>query len=253
MNISTVQFKRFSDLVYHECGINLHAGKKQLLQTRLSKCLRRTGISSINEYLKTIESDAEELLHFLDAISTNHTYFFRESQHLEQLHEGHNHIWCAASSSGEEPYSVAISCLEKGFRPTILATDISTHVLHLGQMGIYPIERAKHVPPHILRKYFQKGQGKYENYIRVKDAVKQMVMFQRYNLLNGSPPRQEFDVIFCRNVLIYFDNDIKAKVIGSLYKVLKLEGLFIIGGAESLNNIPHRLKYIRPSIYRKIS
>jgi len=201
MNISTTQFKRFSDLVYHECGINLHAGKKQLLQTRLSKCLRRTGISSINEYLNTIESDAQELMHFLDAISTNHTYFFRENQHLEQLHEGHDHIWCAASSSGEEPFSVAITCLEKGFRPMIFATDISTRVLQLAKKGIYSTERAKHVPPYILRKYFQKGQGKYQNYIRVKEEVKQMVTFQRYNLLIDSPPQQEFDVIFCRNVL----------------------------------------------------
>ena len=253
MNITTAQFKQFSDLVYHACGIDLHNGKKQLLQTRLSKCLRRTGISSVSQYLRTIEADTQELMHFLDAISTNHTYFFRESHHLEQLREDHKNIWCAASSSGEEPYSVAIACLEKGFQPRILATDISTHVLKLGQMGIYPVERAKHVPSHILRKYFQKGQGKYQNHIRIKDHVKQMVTFKRYNLLTDSSPQREFDVIFCRNVLIYFDNIVKARVIDSLYKVLKFDGLLIIGGAESLNNIPHRLKYIRPSIYKKAS
>jgi len=251
MNITTAQFKKFSDLVYRECGINLHAGKKQLLQTRLSKCLRRTGISSIGEYLRMIETDDRERLNFLDAISTNHTYFFRESHHLEQLQRGHNLIWCAASSSGEEPYSVAIACLEKGFCPRILATDISTHVLALGQVGIYPLERAKHVPPHILKKYFQKGQGAYRNHIRVKNHVRQMVTFKRFNLLTDSPPQQEFDAIFCRNVLIYFDKSIKETVIYNLYSVLKAGGLFIIGGAESLNSIPHQLKYIRPSIYRK--
>jgi chemotaxis protein methyltransferase CheR len=170
---------------------------------------------------------------------------------LEQLLEGHNHIWCAASSSGEEPYSVAIACLEKGFEPKIFATDISTHVLRLGQMGIYPMERAKHVSPQLLKKYFQKGHGKYENHIRVKDHVRQMVTFTRYNLLTDTPPSREFDVIFCRNVLIYFDNLVKPRVIERICSVLKPDGLFIIGGAESLNNIPHRLKYIRPSIYKK--
>lgn len=163
MELTARQFKRFSNLVYNECGIDLHEGKRQLLQARLSKRLRKTGIRSIDEYLDVIDDDTDELTNFLDAVSTNHTYFFRESHHLEHLHDGHDNIWCAASSSGEEPYSVAINCMEKGFRPTILATDLSTHVLRMGRNGIYPTERTKLVPPHILRRYFQKGHGKFDN------------------------------------------------------------------------------------------
>lgn len=251
MRITAQQFKRFSKLVYSECGIHLHAGKQQLLQARLAKRLQSTGIHSVDEYLKILENDEEELTHFLDAISTNHTFFFRESHHFQCLQHDHLNIWCAASSSGEEPYSVAIYCLEKGFRPTILATDISTNVLQTGEIGIYPLERAKFVPLNLLKRYFQKGHGKWEGYIKVKDEIRRMVTFKRFNLLTDPSPYREFDVIFCRNVLIYFDNKVKEKVIKKLYRALKWNGYFIIGGAESLNNINHSYKYIKPSIYIK--
>jgi len=252
MKITAKQFNTFRDLVYYECGINLHDGKQQLLQARLAKRLRSTGIDSVSEYLKILKNDSQELINFLDAISTNHTYFFRESHHFECLHEEHMRIWCAACSSGEEPYSVAIDCLEKGFGPAILATDISTNVLQIGQGGVYPVERARSVTPHLLRKYFQRGHGKWDGYVRVKDEIKRMVSFKRFNLLTDTLPTREYDVIFCRNVLIYFDNIVKTKVINNLHSALKSNGYFIIGGAESLNNIEHRYQYIRPSIYRKV-
>lgn len=247
------QFKKLSELVYHECGINLHAGKEQLLQARLSKRLRKTGIKTVKEYLKVLETDERELINFLDAVSTNHTYFFRESHHFEVLNPTHLQIWCAACSSGEEPYSVAIYCLEKGFRPSILATDISTNVLKIAERGIYALEKAKTLPQHILRKYFQRGQGKWEDNIRVKDDIRRMITFRRFNLVTDPPPSHEFDTIFCRNVLIYFDNSVKEKVINRLYNQLKLNGHFIIGGAESLNSVHHSYKYVKPSIYRKTS
>jgi len=142
--------------------------------------------------------------------------------------------------------------MEKGFRPTILATDISTKVLQIGQKGVYPIEKTKNIPTHILKKYFQKGCGKMEEYIKVKDDIKRMVTFRRFNLLVDVPLGKAFDVIFCRNVLIYFDNTIKEKVVDKLYDVLKGNGYLIIGGAESLNNIRHRYQYIRPSLYMKV-
>jgi len=223
-----------------------------LLQSRLARRLRNTGIDSIDEYLNVLKSDNQELISFLDAISTNHTFFFRESQHFECLNNTHRSIWCAACSSGEEPYSVAIHCMENGFRPTILATDISTDVLQIGKKAVYPVERARNVAPHILRKYFQKGYGKSDGHIRVRDEVKRMVTFRRFNLVSDPPPNQEFDVILCRNVMIYFDNTVREKVINKLYSVLKPNGYFIIGGAESLNNVKHPYKYIRPSIYRKV-
>ena len=252
MNITDKQFKKFSQLVYDQCGINLQDGKQQLLNARLSKRLRKTGINSIDDYLKVLEVDDQELILFLDAISTNHTFFFRESHHFKCLQKEHLNIWSAASSSGEEPYSVAIDCLEKGFRPTILATDISTHVLRLGQMGVYPNERTNDVAPHLLKKYFQKGAGKWDGHIKVKDKLKRMVTFNRFNLISDPLPSREFDVIFCRNVLIYFDNIIKTDVVNKLYNALKWNGYFIIGGAESLNNLNHKYTYIEPSIYMKV-
>ena len=251
MEITAKQFKTFSDLVYHECGINLHEGKQQLLQARLSKRLRSTGIDSVGEYLKILARDKEERVCFLDAISTNHTYFFRESHHFATLNPDHRNIWCAASSSGEEPYSIAMHCLENGFRPTIFATDISTNVLRIGQNGIFPAERAKQVPMHMLRSYFKKGQGKWEGHVKVRDEVMKMVTFRRFNLVTDPIPAQEFDLIFCRNVLIYFDNAIKSQVINKLHQALKANGFLIIGGAESLNNIQHGYHYVSPSIYRK--
>ena len=229
----------------------MHDGKQQLLQARLAKRLRSTGIKSIDEYLKVLGNDNRELIDFLDTISTNHTFFFRESSHFECLQNNHLNIWCAASSSGEEPYSISIYCMEKGFRPTILATDISTNVLRIGERAVYPVERAKNMDSHLLRKYFQKGHGRWHGHIRVKDEIRRMVTFKRLNLVTEEIPNQEFDVIFCRNVMIYFDNIIKEKLINKLYNVLKPDGYFIIGGAESLSNLEHRYKYIKPSIYRK--
>lgn len=252
MDMTSGQFKRFCELVYSECGINLNDGKQQLLQARLSKRLRSTGIDSVAEYLKVIENNPQELMFFLDAISTNHTYFFRESHHFEHLGCDHLKIWCAASSSGEEPYSVAIHCLEKRFRPSILASDISTRMLEIGSNGVYAIEKTKSLPPHVLKKYFQRGVGKWDNHIRVKNEIKQMVTFKRYNLLSDPAPSREFDVIFCRNVFIYFDNVTRAQITNKLSGALKPLGYFIIGGAESLNTIDHPFKYIQPSIYRKV-
>lgn len=251
MELTARQFAHFRQLVYRECGINLHEGKQQLLKARLSKRLRKTGIARVEDYLRVIENDGDERIRFIDAISTNHTYFFREDHHFAHLNESHRRIWCAASSSGEEPYSIAIYCLEQGFRPAIFATDISTAVLKIGESGVYPREKAQRIPPATLKKYFKKGHGKWDGYIRLKDDIRQMVSFRRFNLLTDAPPAGEFDVIFCRNVMIYFDSAVKESVIHKLSRSLKTDGYFIIGGAESLNNLRHSLHYVKPSIYRK--
>ena len=231
----------------------MHSGKEQLLQARLSKRLRSTGISSVDEYLKVFEKNYQELNDFIDAISTNHTFFFRESSHLACLRKEHEKIWCAACSSGEEPFSISIYCLENGFCPSIFATDISTSVLRMGERGVFPIEKAKNVSPPILKKYFKKGYGNWEGSIKVKENIKRMVTFNKYNLVTDPLPSKKFDTIFCRNVLIYFDNNVKTVVVNKLYDALEWNGIFIIGGAESLNNIQHRYKYIKPSIYQKVS
>ena len=196
MEMTARQIKKFIQLVYDNCGINLHDGKQQLLWARLSKRLRATGINSVEEYLNLLESDSRELMEFLDAISTNHTFFFRESRHFDLLGKEHQDIWCAASSSGEEPYSIAINCLEKNIKATILATDLSANVLQMVKNVVYPLDMAKNVAPHILKKYFKKGHGKWNGYIRVKDELKRMVTFKRYNLVTDPVISQEFDIIF---------------------------------------------------------
>jgi chemotaxis protein methyltransferase CheR len=251
MNITKRQFKKFSDLVYLRSGIYLSENKKSLLQARLSKRLRALGVTSVDNYFKRLEKDEQEVVAFLDAVSTNHTYFFRESHHFQVLHDGHRSIWCAASSSGEEPYSIAIHCVEKGFRPSILATDISTKMLSAGEKGIYEAEKAKNVPPGLLKKYFQKGVGAWDGHIRVKQEIRQMVTFRRLNLLTDSMPDECFDVILCRNVLIYFDRTVKEEVINKLNHALKPAGYIIVGGSESLSNLRHPYRYVAPSIYMK--
>lgn len=245
------EFREICDLVYRECGISLNESKKKLVESRLSKRLRASGISSAREYLQLIQRDEREKISFIDTISTNHTYFFRECGHFEYLEANHLSIWSAACSSGEEPYSIAIYCLEKGFRPSIWATDISTQVLETARKGIYPMGKARVLSTTLLKRYFDKGIGRWDGYIKVKNDINKMVTFSRFNLINDMPPKERFDVIFCRNVLIYFDREVKQRVISRLYSALRRNGYLIIGGAESLTGIDHHLKYISPSIYYK--
>ncbi|RZB38367.1 MAG: chemotaxis protein methyltransferase CheR [Desulfobacteraceae bacterium Eth-SRB2] len=245
------QFKRYCDIVYNESGIKLNEDKWQLLNARIGKRIRKLGVQA-DKYLSIIEKDHDELNLFLDAISTNHTYFFRESKSFEFLDTSCRNIWCAASSSGEEPYSLATYCLELGFEPSILATDISDSCLDKGRRAIYPKKCLSNIPKHMIRRYFQKGTGKWEDHVRVKQNIRRIVKFEKFNLLKDSPPSKIFDIIFCRNVMIYFDIPTKEAVIRKLFKVLKQDGYFIIGGAESLSGLNHSLKYIEPSIYRKI-
>jgi chemotaxis protein methyltransferase CheR len=224
--------------------------KRELLNTRIAKRLRKLCIQP-DKYFALIQKDPGEMKNFLDAVSTNHTYFFRESKSFKYLEKSCRDIWCAACSSGEEPYSIAAYCMESGVQPSILATDISISCLEKGKKAIYPMERGANVPKHILRRYFQKGQGKWDGYIRVKAEIRRLVQFGRFNLLKDELPSKKFDSIFCKNVMIYFDNPSKEFVVNKLSGVLKHGGYFIIGGAESLNGLNHSLKYIEPSVYKK--
>ena len=248
--LSTRQFKKYCDIVYDECGINLTEEKRELLNARISKRLRKLCVP-LEKYLSVIQNDSEEMKNFLDVVSTNHTYFFRESKSFNYLDKGCNDIWCAASSSGEEPYSIAIYCMELGLQPSILATDISNMCLEKGRNGIYPIQCTAKIPKHFLRRYFQKGQGEWDGYIRVKSDIRKSVKFQRFNLLKDQLPSKDFDIIFCRNVMIYFDLKTKQKVVDSLTRVLKDGGYFIIGQSENMLGINTSLKTVTPSIYIK--
>jgi len=248
--LTTRQFKRYCDLVYNESGIKLTEEKWELLNARIGKRTRKLRVQA-DKYLSIIEKDPVEMNNFIDAISTNHTFFFRESKSYKYLDPSCRDIWCAASSSGEEPYSIATYCMESGFEPSILATDISDSCLEKGSKGIYPKKCLSNIPKHMIRRYFQNGQGEWKDHVRIKPNIRRMVNFKKFNLLKDSPSSKIFDILFCRNVMIYFDMPTKEAVIRKLSRVLKQGGYFIIGGAESLSGLNHSLKYIEPSVYRK--
>lgn len=266
-------FQQYSRLVYEMCGINLHEGKKALLTARLNKRLRLTGIRSYEEYFKLITSGAnsDEFVHFLDSISTNLTYFFRESQHFDFLDKValpeliakkrkeadlRIRIWSAGCSTGEEPYSLAMCVLAHlpdmarwDFR--ILATDISTRVLETGSRGIYSEDKVQKVPPALRQAYFQKIAG--ENGrpdFEVAPDVKRIVTFYRLNLKEPYPFKGLFDFIFCRNVMIYFDKRTQEELVNRMAGFLSPGGYFCVGHSESLTGLVHKLSYVRPAVYR---
>jgi chemotaxis protein methyltransferase CheR len=244
------EFKQYCAIVYDECGIHLTGEKRQLLNARLSKRLRMLNVEA-DQYMRIIEQDPDERCRFVDAISTNHTFFFREAKSFCYIDETCKHIWCAASSSGEEPYSLAAYCHSRNIHASILATDISNTCLDKARRAIYPISGKSNIPAEILKKCFQKGRNQWAGFMRVRPMVKNLVQFDRFNLLDSKLPQQVFDIIFCRNVMIYFDSQTKEKVVRNLASVLKPKGYFIIGGAESLNGLDHQFKYVEPSVYMK--
>ena len=244
-------FRQYCELVYRESGIHLTDEKRELLNARLAKRLRSCGGITPGDYLDRISRNPDELRAFLDAISTNHTFFFRESKSFKYLERSRREIWCAASSSGEEPYSLALHALDQGFQPGIWATDIADSVLEKARRGIYPKQAVANIPMHLLKTYFQRGQDKWADHVRVKESVRRLIRFDRFNLLKDNPPASSFDMIFCRNVMIYFDNPTKEWVVAKLGSVLKPGGYFIIGGAESLSGLNHGFKYVEPSVYLK--
>ncbi len=266
-------FQRFSSLVYQECGINLHEGKKALLQARLNKRLRATGISSYDEYFEYItrKTDGEELVHFLDCISTNLTYFFREPQHFDLLgklvpelleakrKERSNRIrvWSAGCSTGEEPYSLAMYVLShlegtQKYDFRILATDISTRTLGVAIRGVYADEKVEKVPEAFKRLHFKKlnGTGERAEY-EVSAMLKSIVTFRRLNLKDPFPFKGPFDYIFCRNVMIYFDKKTQEALIQKMTGYLSNGGYLFVGHSESLMGLKHDLAYVRPAVYRK--
>ncbi len=253
-HITTTQFSELSRLVYQVSGICLPESKLGLLKARIAKRLRVLHIDTANEYISFIRRDTNEFGNFIDAMTTNHTFFFRENGHCEFIvkhidNSRHLDIWSAACSSGEEPYSIAVQLLDKSYKFQIYASDISDSVLRIAKNGIYPKERAVRVPPRILHKYFQQGQNTWKDHIRVGAEVRKWTSFGKHNLIRDSSA-QRFDIIFCRNVMIYFDQKTRQKVVDNLCKALKSRGYLFIGMSESLRGIDHLLKPVSPGVYR---
>jgi len=262
------------ELVYNHSRINLGPDKKELVSARLGNRLRATNQTSIGEYCRFLQDKKgeEELSHLIDAISTNYTYFFREPTHFQFLTQNvvpemllrrkqenwpSFNVWSAACSTGEEPYSLAISLAKALDRESpawpvrIEATDISHRVLQRARVGVYRQEALQKVPPDLLRNSFQKGFGPQDGNYRVKSFLQETVTFRQMNLLEGAPPFSDrFHVIFCRNVMIYFDRPTQEELIRKLGRLLVPGGYLMVGHSESLTGVCHELELVTSAVYR---
>ena len=266
------EFQEIRTLVDSLCGINLHDGKKELVKARLNKRIRTLGLTDFAAYLKYIQHDGtgDELIHLVDSISTNQTYFFREEQHLDFLNNEllplwnsqkrkneEIRIWSAGCSSGEEPYSLAIILCEsqniKDFAFHIWATDISTKMLYIAKNGIYRSDKVDKIPHHLRRKYFLQGTKKWAGYFRVKPVLRNLIAFDRINLMDPWNAGHKLDLIFCRNVMIYFEKKKCEILINKFWDQLKPGGILVIGHAESFIGIKHNFVNMGPTIYKKMA
>jgi len=268
------EFNRLSEFVYKQSGIKMPPAKKIMLQSRLQKRLRELKITSFKEYSDYVFSEdglKNEIIHMLDVVSTNKTDFFREPVHFdflnshvlpEFLNENKNHnnfkVWSAGCSSGEEPYTIAITLNEfknenSKFDYSILGTDISSQILQKAVQAIYKEERIANIPIEIKRKYFLKSKDRINKTVRVAQTLRGKAHYQRLNFMSDSYNLPDlFDVIFCRNVLIYFNRETQEQVINRLCAKLKSGGYLFIGHSESILGMSVPLEQIKPTIFRRI-
>jgi chemotaxis protein methyltransferase CheR len=275
--MSQGDFLRFKDYIYSECGINLVPAKKTMLTVRLSKRLRALGMSSFDEYFEYVsrsEGRSDELVQMIDVVTTNKTDFFREPRHFEFLRKkvlpeffqyGQKttsksiKVWSAGCSTGEEPYTLAmviadfISRIGKG-EFSLLATDISTRVLETARKGIYSENLVDPVPVPLKHKYLMRGKGPRKGYCRIVPEIRNRIRFHRLNLIEGRNfgIKTQMDIIFCRNVIIYFDRKTQVKLFDKFFEQLKAGGFLFIGHSESLHGINDRFIPVGRTAYRKL-
>jgi chemotaxis protein methyltransferase CheR len=263
--LAPAEFSRLRELAYRHFGLDLKPGKEALVEARLGKALRRDGFRTFRQYCDHLESSGAAtgaITELGDALSTNFTSFMREPAHFEYLKRtvvpefaarSGGRIWSAACSTGEEPYSVLFTLLEAlpSANIRILASDISTRVLAAAQRAIYSIQSVEAMPEAWRRRYFLRGNGKSQGWMRVKPEFRSMVEFSRINLVSGDLPSGEFPVILCRNVMIYFDKPTQENVVRRLSSRLGPGGHLLIGHSESLTGVRHGLDYVQPATYRR--
>ena len=273
--LSNEEFELFRRLIYDICGISLTISKRELVKSRLTKRLTKVGIDTFNDYYKyvtKIDKTGKELVHLIDSISTNKTDFFREKKHFDFLNttllpslisskakDGNKklRIWCAASSSGEEPYTLAMTVFNhlkpnNGWDVKILATDISTKILQIAINGIYKKELLKDIPPGTISAHFSSVIVENTSCYKVKDHLRNIITFRRFNLMTPEFPfKNPFDFVFCRNVMIYFDPEIQDRLVSKFYDCLPKDGYLFIGHSETLSRSNASFKYIRPAVYQK--
>jgi chemotaxis protein methyltransferase CheR len=268
LKLNDRQFDKISKMVYQVSGIDLHQGKEELVKARLLKRLRALQIPNFDRYLKYIEKDSKgtEIQEMVDVLTTNKTHFFREMEHLNflkdkimpNLKKDRIRIWSAGCSSGEEPYSIAIVLREMfpdiGSRDVkILATDISDRMLEKARYGTYDEELVKSFPPQYRSGSFVAAERVRPRKYAIAPAVKSLVYFAKLNLMEQWPMSGPFDVIFCRNVMIYFDKPTQESLVKRFWDVLADGGYLLVGHSESLTFLSHNYRYIQPAVYKKIN
>jgi chemotaxis protein methyltransferase CheR len=262
--ITELELSQFQRFIFEQAGITLSAQKKALVMGRLGKRLAQHGLETFSEYLQLLGSgqDAHEVQTAVDLLTTNETYFFREIKHFEFLREqalaarGRSQpfrVWSAASSSGEEAYSIAMVLADcMGQTPwEIVGTDISTRMVHEAERALYTLDRARHVPPEYLRRYCLKGTAEYHGKLLIDRSLRSRVSFRYANLNVALPEMGQFDFIFLRNVMIYFNNETKQQVVNRAATTLKPQGYFLVGHSETLNDVTQAVRAIAPAIYQK--
>ncbi len=256
-------FERVRKLIYDHAGISLNPTKQDMVYSRLARRLRATGIENFNDYLALLEhDDAAEWEAFVNSLTTNLTSFFRESHHFPLLaehalkHKKREHIelWCSAASTGEEPYSMAMTMVEAFGTWTppvnILATDLDTNVLAKAESGVYPLERVEKLSPDQIKRFFLKGTGAQAGFVRVRPELRAMITFRQLNLLSDKwPVRGPLDAIFCRNVMIYFDKQTQLKILERFAPLMQPEGLLFAGHSESFHNAGHVFSLRGKTVY----
>ena len=270
--LTPVEFEKLSKFIMTEYGIKMPPEKKIMLQSRLQKRLKALNMPNFKEYVKYVFSPAgqsQEIIHMMDVVSTNKTDFFRESAHFdfllsdglpELLEKGVNNynIWSAGCSSGEEPYTIAMTMMEfkerhAGIEFLIKGTDISTNMLQKAVMAIYSEDKVADIPLTVKKKYFLRSKDREEKKVRVISELRKRVSFSRLNLLYlPAKAKPEYDIIFCRNVLIYFDRKTQQDILSGLCTQLKSGGYLLLGHSESVTGFILPIEGIRPTIFKKI-
>ncbi len=273
VGMSDKDFRRLSEFVHAECGIKLPPSKKVMVEARLQKRLRTLSMPGYREYYDFLFSPRgldEELVHLIDVITTNTTEFFREPRHFEILtrevlplwraEHGFGRmfrLWSAGCSTGEEPYTLAIVLSEfaagaPNFRSSILATDISTRVLSLARNGVYPEERVGKLSVELKRRYLLRSKDRTKKLVRLAPEIRCMVDFRRLNFMESFAFPEPMDIIFCRNVMIYFDRTTQEQLLRKFCTQLRPGGFLFIGHSESLTGMELPLRQHAPTVYKKI-
>lgn len=259
-------FERVCQLIYEHAGISLKPSKQHMVYSRLARRLRVNGLDNFRDYLVLLESgNKDEWEAFVNSLTTNLTSFFREPHHFPLLAEhvirqrGQHPVslWCAAASSGEEPYSIAMTMVDAfgSFSPpvTIVASDLDTNVLAKAEAGIYPVERIEKLSEAVVKRFFLKGTGAQSGFVRVRPELRAMIKFRQVNLLGDDwQIRGPLDAIFCRNVMIYFDKETQLKILQRFAPLLQPDGLVFAGHSESFHNAAHLFRLRGKTVYELV-